>query len=195
MPEALTAVEVPGLRPRQADAQRLPDRHDRDGQGPDGRAEPAAIRPRRRRDRVHGQSHQPAPPPAQTGKVSLTLSDARTLESRDEALGNTSPEQEFDVPSKESRTFSWRLTIPDGCEFLIYKAVGATTRLSDGEARLSAGAQPQDSGARSRCRCPFAGPQTKEFEFTKLLESGQSDTPAFTRASPCRWSRSPRGTR
>ncbi|GAI53697.1 unnamed protein product, partial [marine sediment metagenome] len=69
----------------------------------------------------------------QTGKVSLTLADARTLESRDEALGNLSPEQTFDVPSQESRTYSWRLTVPDECDFLTYRAVGATSRLSDGE--------------------------------------------------------------
>ena len=111
----------------------------------------------------------------QTGKVSLTLTDARTLESRDEALGNTAPGAGFDVPSKESRMFSWRLTIPDDCEFLIYKAVGATTRLSDGEEGylpvLSRRILVQES-----LPLPIRGPATKDFEFTKLLESGQSTT-------------------
>jgi 5-hydroxyisourate hydrolase-like protein (transthyretin family) len=111
----------------------------------------------------------------QTGKVALTLSDARTLESRDEALGNTSPEQAFDVPSQESRTCSWRLTVPDGCEMLIYKAVGATTRLSDGEQ----GYLPVLSRrilVTESLPLPIRGPQTKDFEFTKLLNSGQSGT-------------------
>jgi hypothetical protein len=111
----------------------------------------------------------------QTGKVMLTLSDARTLELRDEALGNTSPEQDFDVPSGESRTCSWRLTVPDGCEMLIYKAVGATTRLSDGEQ----GYLPVLSRrilVTESLPLPIRGPQTKDFEFTKLLNSGQSDT-------------------
>jgi uncharacterized protein YfaS (alpha-2-macroglobulin family) len=111
----------------------------------------------------------------QTGKVSLTLADARTLDSRDKALGNTAPEQSFDVPSKESRTFSWRLTIPDDCEFLLYKAVGATTRLSDGEQGylpvLSRRILVQES-----LPLPIRGPVTKDFQFTKLLESGQSTT-------------------
>jgi len=109
------------------------------------------------------------------GKVSLTLSDARTLDPRDEALGNTSPEQDFDVPSKESRTLSWRLTIPDGCEFLIYRAVGATTRLSDGQE----GYLPVLSRrilVTESLPLPIRGPQTKEFEFTKLLQSGSSGT-------------------
>jgi hypothetical protein len=111
----------------------------------------------------------------QTGKVGLLLSDARTLESRDEALDNLSPEQDFDVPSMESRTYSWRLTIPDECDFLIYKAVGATSRLSDGEE----GYLPVLSRrilVTESLPLPIRGPQTKEFEFTKLLESGQSDT-------------------
>ena len=109
------------------------------------------------------------------GKVSLTFSDARTLAPRDEALGNTSPEQDFNVPSKESRTLSWRVTIPDGCEFLIYRAVGATTRLSDGQE----GYLPVLSRrilVTESLPLPIRGPQTKEFEFTKLLRSGQSDT-------------------
>jgi hypothetical protein len=111
----------------------------------------------------------------QTGKVGLLLSDARTLESRDEALGNLSPEQDFDVPSMESRTYSWRLTIPDECDFLTYKAVGATSRLSDGEE----GYLPVLSRrilVTESLPLPIRGLQTKEFEFTKLLESGQSDT-------------------
>lgn len=111
----------------------------------------------------------------QAGKVSLTLTDARTLESRDGALGNGLPEQAFDVPSKESRVYSWRLTIPDDCDFLIYKAVGATTRLSDGEQGylpvLSRRILVQES-----LPMPIRGPVTKEFQFTKLLASGQSPT-------------------
>jgi hypothetical protein len=111
----------------------------------------------------------------QTGKVSLMLADARTLESRDKALGNSAPEQTFDVPSKESRTYSWRLTIPDDCDFLTYKAVGATTRLSDGEEGylpvLSRRILVMESLPLS-----VRGVQTKDFQFTKLLESGQSTT-------------------
>lgn len=110
-----------------------------------------------------------------TGKVRLTMSDARTLDSRDEALGNASPDQEFDVPSQESRTLSWRLTIPDGCEFLIYRAVGATTRLSDGQE----GYLPVLSRrilVTESLPLPIRGAQTREFEFTKLLASGSSDS-------------------
>jgi len=111
----------------------------------------------------------------QTGKVKLSLSDARTLESRDVALGNAGNELAFDVPAKESRSFSWRLTIPDGCEFLTYKAVGATAALSDGEE----GVLPVLSRrilVTESLPLPIRGKQTKEFTFSKLVESGKSDT-------------------
>jgi len=111
----------------------------------------------------------------QTGKVSLTMADARTLDSYDEALGNLSPEQTFDVPSKESRTYSWRLTIPDECDFLTYRAVGATSRLSDGEEGYLPVLSRRIMVTES-LPLPVRGPQTKEFEFTKLLNSGQSET-------------------
>ena len=111
----------------------------------------------------------------QTGRVSLMLADARTLEPRDEALGNLAPEQIFDVPSLESRTLLWRLAVPDDCDFLIYKAVGATSRLSDGEEGylpvLSRRILVIESLPLS-----VRGPQTKEFEFASLLNSGQSAT-------------------
>ena len=111
----------------------------------------------------------------QTGKVSLTLADARTLEPRDEALDNQSPEQTFDVPSQESRTYSWRLNIPDECDFLTYRAVGATSRLSDGEEGYLPVLSRRIMVTES-LPLPVRGPQTKEFEFTKLLNSGQSQT-------------------
>jgi hypothetical protein len=111
----------------------------------------------------------------QTGQVRLVLADARTLEPRDEELGNVSPEQTFDVPSKESRTYSWRLTIPDDCDYLTYQAVGATDRLSDGEEGYLPVLSRRILVIES-LPLPIRGPQTKEFEFTKLLESGQSDT-------------------
>jgi len=111
----------------------------------------------------------------QTGKVRLTLADARTLEPRDEALGNETPEQSFDVPSKESRTYSWRLAIPDGCDFLTYTAVGATDRLSDGEQGYLPVLSRRILVIES-LPLPIRGPQTKEFEFTRLLNSGQSST-------------------
>lgn len=65
---------------------------------------------------------------AQKGTVRLTFADARTLASADATLGNTVTDLGFEVPSKRSKTFSWRVSIPDGTGFLTYKAVGSTGR-------------------------------------------------------------------
>jgi hypothetical protein len=69
----------------------------------------------------------------QQGTVRLTLADARTGQPVDAALGNTRLDQAFDIPAKESRSFAWRLTVPDGLGPISYKIVGSTGRLSDGE--------------------------------------------------------------
>lgn len=114
-------------------------------------------------------------PTRQTGQVRLNLSDARTLAARDEDLGNLTPTRVFAIPSHESRTLSWRLSIPDGCDMLIYKAVGASERLSDGEE----GYLPVLSRlilVIESMPLPIRGPQTRGLEFTKLLQSNQSTT-------------------
>ena len=83
------------------------------GQGPDGPAQSAAVPPRRRRAGVHRQgTNQSAA--RQTGTVRLTLADARTGQAGRRRLGNTATDQAFDIPAKESRSFAWRLTVPDG---------------------------------------------------------------------------------
>jgi hypothetical protein len=114
-------------------------------------------------------------PTSQSGAVRLTLADARTGKPANAALGNTATDLTFEIPSKQSQSYSWRLTVPDGAGFLTYKAVASTGRLSDGEE----GYLPVLSRrilVTESLPLPIRGPETKRFEFTKLLESGQSDT-------------------
>ena len=66
--------------------------------------------------------------------------------------------------------------MPDGCGFLTYKAVGSTGRVSDGEEGYLPVLSRRIFVTES---LPLADPRSgapKKFEFTKLLESGQSDT-------------------
>ena len=114
-------------------------------------------------------------PARQTGAVKLNFREARNQLSADAALGNTAIEQAFDIPAKESRSFSWSIKVPDGMGFLEYKTVGSTGRLSDGEegyvpvlARriLVTESLPLD----------IRGPGTRKFEFKKLLAAGKSGT-------------------
>jgi hypothetical protein len=120
--------------------------------------------------KVSNVSDQP-----QKGTVRLTFAQAMTGLGADDLLGNKKPEQPFDVPARQSRSFSWRISVPDGCGFISYKAVAATAKLSDGEE----GAVPVLSRrvlVTESLPLPIRGPETKKFEFTKLVHSGESDT-------------------
>jgi uncharacterized protein YfaS (alpha-2-macroglobulin family) len=111
----------------------------------------------------------------QSGRVRLTFGDVGSGQSEDELLGNQQPEQGFDIPAKESRSFSWRITVPDGAPFLSYKAVAATDGLSDGEE----GGLPVLSRrilVTESLPLPIRGPATKRFEFARLVDSGKSKT-------------------
>ncbi len=110
------------------------------------------------------------------GSVRLTLAAARTGKSADGYFGNLVTDRAFDIPAKESRSFSWRLQVPDaGGEVLAYKAVGSTGRVSDGEEGLLP-ILPRRILVTESLPLPIRGPQTKKFDFTRLSQSGQSKT-------------------
>src|SRR5207237_4265022 len=122
------------------------------------------------------------PDTRQIGTVLLTFNDALASgaavpaatsgvspSKTDQLLGNKKPEQEFDIPAKQSRSFSWRITVPDGCGYLTYKTVGASANVSDGEE----GAIPVLSRrilVTESLPLPIRGPATKKFEFATLLK-------------------------
>jgi hypothetical protein len=112
---------------------------------------------------------------AQQGKVRLTFTDAMLDRAADEALENLSPEQAFDIPANESRSYSWRIAVPDGLSILTYRAVAASPTVSDGEE----GYLPVLSRrvlVRESIPLPIRGPAEREFVFEKLLQSARSDT-------------------
>ncbi len=111
----------------------------------------------------------------QTGRVRLTFQDARTGDPMDTALGLHETEKAFDVPSKESRTYAWRIHVPDGTGFLVYHAVGATERLSDGEEAYLPVLSRRIFVTES-LPLPIRGRETRTFRFDKLLAADESDT-------------------
>ncbi len=114
-------------------------------------------------------------PTRQTGSLRLAFADARTGDAVDAQLGNSQRDQEFDVAAGESKSLSWRISVPDEMGFLTYKAVGSTGRLSDGEE----GYLPVLSRrilVTESLPLPIRGKQTKQFQFDRLINSGNSDT-------------------
>ncbi|MDQ8197290.1 alpha-2-macroglobulin family protein [Pelagicoccus enzymogenes] len=111
----------------------------------------------------------------QSGQVRLSFTDAATLEPADSSLANQETDRSFTIPAKESRSFSWRIKVPDGARVLTYKAVGASASLSDGEE----GYLPVLSRrilVTESLPLPIRGQGSKDFTFEKLLASGDSDT-------------------
>jgi uncharacterized protein YfaS (alpha-2-macroglobulin family) len=120
--------------------------------------------------KVTNQSDQP-----QTGTIRLTFTDAATQASVDAALANQKTEQPFDVPAKQSRTYSWRIAVPDGLGVLTYKAVAASATLSDGEEGFLPVLSRRILVTES-LPLPIRGKTTKKFSFDKLINSASSDT-------------------
>lgn len=113
----------------------------------------------------------------QQGRVRLSFNDAQNEQSADKLLDNAKPELDFDIPAKESRSYSWRIKVPDGAPFLTYKAVASTGRVSDGEEGYLPVLSRRIFVTESLplpIRGKAGGAVTKKFEFEKLLKSGRS---------------------
>jgi hypothetical protein len=111
----------------------------------------------------------------QDGRVRLSLADAVTGVIVDAALIAGPAEQPFAVPAKESRTFAWRLHVPDDTGPLTYTAVAASATFSDGED----GALPVISRSilvTESMPMPVRGAKTLTFDFERLLRSGPPST-------------------
>jgi len=120
--------------------------------------------------KVSNQSEQP-----QRGTARLTFADARTNKVVDDLLKNITLDQAFDVPAKESRTLAWKIQVPDGIGPMIYKAVGSTDKLSDGEEGYLPSLSRRVLVTES-LPLPIRGNQTKTFDFAKLRESEKSQS-------------------
>ncbi|HUR53338.1 MAG TPA: alpha-2-macroglobulin family protein, partial [Gemmataceae bacterium] len=111
----------------------------------------------------------------QTGKVRISLKDARTEKALDADFGLNATEQAFDLPAGESKAVAWRLTVPDGVGPVTYKVVAASERLSDGEEGVLPVLSKRVLVTES-LPLPIRNAGSKNFDFTKLRLSGESNT-------------------
>ncbi len=111
----------------------------------------------------------------QKGKIRLSLRDAASDKPRDADFGLSAPELEFDIPAKESRSYSWMLKVPDGTGIIVHKVVASTGTLSDGEEAMLPILSKRLFVIES-LPLPIRGPAVKEYKFQKLIDSAKSDS-------------------
>ena len=111
----------------------------------------------------------------QKGTARLSFKDTRTDKPIDAQLGLVNADQPFDLAASESKTLSWKITVPDDLGPITYKAVAATDRISDGEEAIIPVLSKRVLVTES-LPLPIRGPGTKDFDFTKLRKSADSPT-------------------
>ena len=111
----------------------------------------------------------------QTGQVRLSFANALDESSMDQALGNVELDKSFDIPAGQSKSYFWKLKVPDFVGVLTYKAVGGTSRLSDGEEGFLPVLSKRILVTES-LPLPIRGNQTREFNFDRLKLIEQSDS-------------------
>ena len=109
------------------------------------------------------------------GAVELRFFDPANDKSLDAALANAAPKLIFSIPPKQSRSFSWPLTVPDGLGIAGYKAVAATPDFSDGEEALLP-ILSRRLLVRESIPLWINDKGEKAFTFDKLARSGDSTT-------------------
>jgi uncharacterized protein YfaS (alpha-2-macroglobulin family) len=120
--------------------------------------------------KVTNQSDEP-----QSGTVRLIFTDAASEASRDEALGNRATEKPFSIPAKQSQSYSWQITVPEGLGVLTFKALAASAKFSDGEEGFLPVLSRRILVTES-LPLPVRGKSTPSFALEKLIESGRSDS-------------------
>ena len=110
-----------------------------------------------------------------SGAVKLALLDPVSEKPLDEAFGNKDAEQKITLPAKQSKSFYFKLKVPDRVDMVKYKAVAAAGDQSDGEEGvlpiLSRRIFVQES-----IPLPIRNAGEKKFKFEKLINSAKSDT-------------------
>ncbi len=111
-----------------------------------------------------------------SGTIQLEMLDALTMKPLDNVLAKGEATQKpFTVKAGSNSLITWNLDIPDGVGVIAYKVVAKTDKFSDGEQKPIPVLTNRMLVTES-LPLPVRGKETKNFEFTKLINSGSSST-------------------
>ncbi len=110
------------------------------------------------------------------GTASLEFFDAITMQPIDVFEGDHPKETSFTVEAGKSTVVRWPLKVPyGGVQALTYRVIATAGNFSDGE-EATLPVLTNRMLVTETMPLPVKGKQTKQFSFTKLMESGNSST-------------------
>lgn len=109
------------------------------------------------------------------GSAQLFLFDAATMQPVDQQFNNTNAVQQFSVKKGLSTPLTWDIKVPEGIGAITYRVAAKAKNHTDGE-EMSLPILSNRMLVTESIPLPSKGIGTKEFNFTKLIESGSSST-------------------
>ena len=110
-----------------------------------------------------------------SGTVKLMLFDAFSMQPVDVKFKNQDAEKTFKVPKGQSDSVSWTLSIPDDVDTVVYRIAASAGNFSDAEEQAVPILKNRILVTES-LPLPVSAKQTKDFQFTKLIDSASSTT-------------------
>jgi uncharacterized protein YfaS (alpha-2-macroglobulin family) len=110
-----------------------------------------------------------------SGQAELRLFDAVTMKPLDKELSNDRTSVDFTAPGKGNAAVSWNIRIPESVEAVTWRVIARAGSFSDGEESTLPVLSNRMLVTES-LPLPVRGNQTKNFNFTKLLNSKSSRT-------------------
>jgi len=109
------------------------------------------------------------------GQVQAEFFDAYTMKLIDTLMGNLLKSRDFSVETGNSGVYRWDISIPDGVEAIVCRVKATAGDFADGE-EIVVPVLPNRMLVTETLPLPISGKGTKNFKFSKLAESGKSNT-------------------
>lgn len=108
-----------------------------------------------------------------SGSTELHFFDAVTMKPLDDKILLEPSQKTFNADQKGNTVVSWKITIPEGLQAVVYRATASSGTFSDGE-EAPVPVLTNRMLVTESLPLPVNGNQTKQFSFGKLLESANT---------------------
>ncbi len=109
------------------------------------------------------------------GQVTAEFFNAYTMQPVDSLLGNLVKTRDFSVEKGNSGIFHWEIQLPGGVDAIVCRVKATTGEFSDGE-EIVVPVLPNRMLVTESLPLPVSGKGTRNFKFSKLTDSGKSNT-------------------